>query len=722
MTLLNSFTTPGAKAAAELMFPLALQAASFGVVVTDATRHDNPIVSVNNAFCDLTGYQPHEIIGRNCRFLQGPETDPAISAHIHEALQAGSPIRREILNYKKNGDIFWNDLHIDPIRDQTGAVIGFIGIQYDVTAAHLERDGRRDAEARLESIMSHLPGFIFRRVLTISGHREITYFSPSIAAFLGLGEIRSVTGTDFAAHLHADDRAPLEAALARSAHDLSAYHAEYRLQAANGSQRWFRSNAQPRRLDSGDIVWDGLALDITAEKTSQAALSQLARHDALTGLANRAEFRAQGIEIIRTQFNKSDHVALLTINLSAFQDINDTLGPVAGDAVLRETGHRIANYAQANHCIAARLGADEFAVLVTGINREHALVSQMQALASALSQPLHIAGSDIAVNLCIGAALRGGPPQNAAGEPDDRPTAIIYDEMIKQADLALRAAKQVGPGSCKLYKADIDSQLLHRMTLRQSLRRAVVDRQFLLHYQPLVDLTSGAIIGAEALVRWNHPELGLQRPDIFIPLAEETGAIAPLGAWIMQEAMRQHQVWKRQGLDVPRIAINVSSAELGRPGFLSAVQRALQSTGASPRDFEFELTEGLLTPASQDILAVMRILKSMGFGLALDDFGTGFATFKYLRDFPVDKVKIDQCFIKNLNRDTADMSIVRAVISLSRDLGLLIVAEGIETPAQHALIRAEGCVMGQGYLFSRPLPPDDFAALLARRTPLPAIA
>jgi EAL domain-containing protein (putative c-di-GMP-specific phosphodiesterase class I) len=240
-----------------------------------------------------------------------------------------------------------------------------------------------------------------------------------------------------------------------------------------------------------------------------------------------------------------------------------------------------------------------------------------------------------------------------------------------------------------------------------------------LHYQPLINLESGRIIGGEALVRWNHPELGMQRPDLFIPLAENSGLIMPLGAWIMKEAMRQVQAWKRQGIDVPRIAINVSSVQLQKPDFISVVEQALAGTGANPTDFEFELTEGVLIEASREMLSVLNALKCLGFGITIDDFGTGHSTFKYLRDFPVDKIKIDQTFVRQLVIGSNDASIIRSMIALSRSLGLAIVAEGIETAMQRDFLREEGCETGQGYFFSLPLAAEDFGWILQRRATLP---
>jgi len=292
-------------------------------------------------------------------------------------------------------------------------------------------------------------------------------------------------------------------------------------------------------------------------------------------------------------------------------------------------------------------------------------------------------------------------------------------ELMKRADIALRAAKSEGPNTYRLYAAHTDDRLRNRLTLRHSLRRGLDEGQFALHYQPLVDLKSGSIAGAEALVRWNHPALGMQRPDQFIPLAEESGLIAPIGAWVISEAMTCRRNWIRAGLKAPVVAINVSGLQLKRPDFMDTVERSLAMTGADPRGFELELTEGVMIDTSEDTRRLLQRLRSMGFCITIDDFGAGHSTFKYLKEFPVDKIKIDQVFVRGLTVDSNDASIVRAMIGLARNLSLGIVAEGVETSFHRRFLKAEGCGFGQGYLFSPPLAEDQFTRLIAGEAKLP---
>jgi EAL domain-containing protein (putative c-di-GMP-specific phosphodiesterase class I) len=297
--------------------------------------------------------------------------------------------------------------------------------------------------------------------------------------------------------------------------------------------------------------------------------------------------------------------------------------------------------------------------------------------------------------------------------------AAIPDEMIKQSNVALAEAKRGGRGAHRVYAADIADRERNRAVMRLSLRRALDEEQFALQYQPLVELGTGRILGAEALVRWDHPELGRQRPDLFIPLAETSGQIVPLGAWILRAALREQREWERLGAMAPRMAVNLSSVQLRDPGFMAMVAGTLKETGANPGKIDLELTESVLIDISNQTHGILKDLKNFGFGLALDDFGTGYSSFRYLRDLPIDKVKIDQTFVRDMDMNAGDAAIVRAIVTVAKSLDLAVIAEGIETTGQRDLLRAEGCGMGQGYLFSRPVPAEEFRRFLEGRVTLP---
>jgi EAL domain-containing protein (putative c-di-GMP-specific phosphodiesterase class I) len=292
-------------------------------------------------------------------------------------------------------------------------------------------------------------------------------------------------------------------------------------------------------------------------------------------------------------------------------------------------------------------------------------------------------------------------------------------DLLKKSHLAVQAGKREGPGTTLRFSPEHDDSTRNRVVLRQSLHQAVAERQFELHYQPLVELETGRIVGAEALVRWNHPQLGLQRPDLFIPLAESSGLIVPLGNWIISAAMQQARSWADEGIAVPRIAINLSAIQLKRPSLVTSIEQALRESRVDPRAFEFELTETSIMENPTMLAKQLAAIKAMGFQLAMDDFGTGHSTLKYLRDFSFDKIKIDQTFVRQLVIGSNDASIIRAILTLSRSLHMAVVAEGIETTIQRDFLYGEGCKVGQGYLFSMPLKAEDFAWLLRSGARLP---
>jgi diguanylate cyclase (GGDEF)-like protein/PAS domain S-box-containing protein len=678
------------------------------IIITDHTQLDDPISFVNPAFTAHTGYSRDEAVGRNSRFLQGTDTDPTVVAEIRAALNAGQSIQREILNYRKNGQPFWNDIAIDPVHDERGAVVGFVSIQFDVSLKNLADCARLEAERRLHLIDDNMPGYLYQRLLKPDGTIELPYLSMSLNHILGLPDGTVITAGYFYEHVHSEDRDGLMRAIRSSAAGLSMFQEEFRLVRSSGDLSWFRSDAFPRATPNGDIVWEGVAIDVTAEKAGQIKLAFIESHDSLTGLCNRQVFN----DAVKTAVNavaSGSFTGVFYVDLDDFEVLNQLYGQPFGDRVLRRVGLRLTEFAETWGGVAARLGGDEFAVLFAALPLDISELELAEAMHKALTRPMNIDGQEVILEVCIGAASNHDPDSRFPEGADDR-----VAELTTRANLALSAAKQDGPNVCRTYSSHVDDRMRNRVQLRQSLQHAIQEQQFALHYQPLVDLLSGRIIGAEALVRWYHPDLGLQRPELFIPLAEATGLIVPLGAWVLKEAMRQARLWAEQGIEVPRIAVNVSSIQLQKPGFTAMAEQALAETRVKASGFKLELTESILIETSVDIRQQLSELRSLGFGIAIDDFGTGHSNFKYLKAFPIDEVKIDQDFVRHLVVDSRDATIIHAIIKLAQGLELGVIAEGIETAMQRDFLIAEGCSMGQGALFSMPLPAEDFGRLLMK--------
>jgi len=689
----------------------ALAATSCSIVITDCERPDNPIVYANAAFSALSGYPLEEIIGRSCSFLHGPHTCAQARADIGAAIAARCGIRREILNYRKDGTHFWNDLTIDPIRNAAGLVTGFIGVQQLIHGADPENEDEPEQNLRLAHIAQHIHGYVYRRVMRIDGRIEMIYTSPSSRRLLGIeaGHMQQ----PFHDYVHPDDQAALSAAIRHSAAKMSIFREEFRLVDVAGVSHWMRSDAPPRRMANGDIVWDGVAIEIDAEKRWEREISHQAQSDPLTGLLTRAAWHEALEEHMKVSRRTGGSCAIICVDIAEFAALNHRLGQWIADDVLREAASRLASATAAAGGIGARLGGDEFALLIPQCTDETMLAALADAAGEALARPMLIAGKQIAIRCCVGATLHREP------QPDDTDLADITDEIMKQAELALRWSKQSGPGTRILYSLQLDDRFRNQAVLARSLEQAIAGDELELHYQPLVDLASGRIVSAEALVRWKHPTLGIQRPDLFIPLAEAMGLIVPLGRWVLERAMRQSTRWRDAGLSPPPIAINVSGSQLVDPGFIALVEEALRSSGADASDFELELTEGLLIEPSPQVMASLHALRTLGFTITIDDFGSGHATFRYLRDFPIDKLKIDQIFVRKLVMGSTDALIIRAVVSLARSMGVAFVAEGIETEMQRDFLLREGCEIGQGYLFSMPLLEEDFGWMLANHALLP---
>jgi diguanylate cyclase (GGDEF)-like protein/PAS domain S-box-containing protein len=691
----------------------ALAATSCSIIVTDATRPDNPISYANAAFSRLSGYPTAEILGRNCRFLQGPETDPQTRAEIGAAVADGYSIRREILNYRRDGTTYWADLTIDPIRDPAGAIIGFIGTQREADAVRRAIEARIEAESRLSSIADHIPGFVYRRVMRADGTIALAYANSSLSRMLELGRVDAARS--FYEFVHPDDRDALFAAIRRSAAQMSTFQEEFRLIARSGAVHWIRSASSPRRMAGGEIVWDGLALEISAEKRWQTEITDLAMRDPLTGLLTRKAWQQTVVTRLAADTKSPSRCSLINIDIAALGELNARLGQATGDAILREVAQRIAAIAASVAGLAGRVGGDEFAILVPARTRNGELARLAQATSQALARPMVLDGQTVTMGTYVGASIRataGGPGATAHD---------VAAELMTQAELALRWAKQAGRNQAIVYSTALDDRFRNTAMLTSSLERAIADDQLELHYQPIVDLASGRILSAEALVRWNHPALGMQRPDQFIGIAEKSGLVLPLGRWVIEQAIRQRRLWCEAGLAPPPIAINLSGAQLVDPGFVDHVSGTLKANAAEGRHFEFELIESQLIEASPQVLAALHALRDLGFAITIDDFGSGHASFRYLRDFPLDKVKIDQMFVRKLVLGSSDELIIRAVLSLARGLGIAFVAEGIETEMQRDFLEREGCEIGQGYLFSQPLAAEDFAWMLANDVTLPAL-
>jgi diguanylate cyclase (GGDEF)-like protein len=446
-----------------------------------------------------------------------------------------------------------------------------------------------------------------------------------------------------------------------------------------------------------DGGWVATHEDITDRRAAEAKIAHMALHDALTGLSNRVYFRQQ-IETRLRHLDREQQFAVLCLDLDRFKAVNDTLGHSLGDMLLRQVGDRLSKCLREGDVI-ARLGGDEFAILQGGVTQPTDTTSLAARLVQVIGTPFDLEGHQVVIGLSIGIALA---PADAK-EPD---------QLLRNADLALYRAKADGRGTYRFFEPDMDALMQARRTLELDLRRALVNNELELYYQPIINLELREISAFEALLRWNHPTRGLISPMDFIPLAEETELMVPIGEWVLRQACREAAKWPGS----IKIAVNLSATQFKMRNLTQVVMNALATSGLAAGRLELEITESVLLFNSESTLSILHQLRAIGVRIAMDDFGTGYSSLSYLRSFPFDKIKIDRSFVHELASNQDSMAIIRAVTSLGASLGMATTGEGVETQEELDYLRREGCTEAQGYLFSRPRPAAELARMLSDHT------
>lgn len=530
------------------------------IIITGGQKEGAPIVYVNPAFERITGYTYDEVMGRNCRFLQGDDHAQQDLRKVRLALAQGHESRALLRNYRKDGSLFWNELYVTPVR-------------------------RPDS-------------------------RDVTHFV-------------------------------------------------------------------------------GVLHDVTDMKHYQEQLERQANYDALTGLANRNLLRDRLDQAIAAADRYGRPAMVLFVDLDNFKLINDTLGHMIGDELLVEVARRLSDCVRLGDTV-ARVGGDEFVVVLSDQGDEERGHEAIAGLQRSLGEPCEIKGNEITVTASVGAAMY---PHDAS-DPES---------LVRLADVAMHRAKEMGRNGYQFYREEMTARIRNRVALEAGLRRALERGEFELYYQPQFRVTSRQVIGMEALIRWENPSLGIVSPDKFIPLAEETGLIVPIGAWVLHTACAFAEEVRRGGLGEMIVAVNLSARQFRQKDMVRSVAAILADTGLDPRLLELEITESMVMHNVEEVFATLRELQAMGVKLSVDDFGTGYSSLAYLKRFPVHRLKIDRSFVKDIGTDSDDTAIVRSIIALAHALQLEVIAEGVETSAQLDFLREAGCEQVQGYLLSRPL-------------------
>jgi diguanylate cyclase (GGDEF)-like protein/PAS domain S-box-containing protein len=584
-------------------------------------------------------------------------------------------------------------------------------LPFSLEAAYLrsqlaqERTALRESEACLRQLGESIEDVFW---LMDARTRQLLYISPSVERAWGLSRTEMLANPlGWMSRVHPEDRGRVETAVLSAPGQEMA--TEFRYTTAEGQQRQVRLRSYPVLDSRGAVIRRaGIAHDITEAKQQEERIQHLAYHDVLTGLPNRTlVFDRLAHGLAHAQRAKAA-LAVMFLDLDRFKTINDTLGHWAGDQLLRQVAERLREALRAEDTV-ARLGGDEFLVVLEDLNELGHVAHVAEKILRAHEAPFELGGQELHVTMSLGVAIY---PRDAA----DAQT------LLKYADTALYKAKAAGRNTYRFFSPEMDLQAHQQLRLENDLRRALERDEFELHYQPQFDLATGQVLGAEALLRWRHPLRGLVPPNDFIPLAEDTGLILPIGVWVLNEACRQARQWlDRLGPAQPfRMAVNLSARQLQRAGLVDQVSEALVNSGLPPEALELEITESSIMEDPNQALALLQALKGLGVELSVDDFGTGYSSLAYLKRFPIDRLKIDRSFIAGIETDSDAAAIVEAIVAMAHKLKLRALAEGVETPAQRDFLATLGCDEAQGYLFGRPIRADAWEPLLEAASTRPA--
>ncbi|MBO9679587.1 MAG: EAL domain-containing protein [Acidovorax sp.] len=604
---------------------------------------------------------------------------------------------------RPDGEVRWMLSHVRKPSEHDSVQME-LGVVRDITDERRVAERLRDRLDFIERIASRIPGYIYQYRIHPDGLAEVPYISEAVRDLMGVEPAQAMRDyTVMTQRVLPEDQVRLRRFTGAALREMQPWQCEYRVRLPDGTLRWHMASVVPHREPDGSVLSHGFTMDITDRKRAEQEIERLAFYDALTGLPNRRLLLDRLQRAVASCLRNRQRGALLFIDLDNFKDLNDTLGHDMGDQLLSEVAQRLVAAVRETDTV-ARFGGDEFVVMLESLApdpAEAALQAETVAdkLLAHVNQPIALGGQQHYSSPSIGIALFG----------DQR---VGVDELLKRADLAMYQAKAAGRNTLRFFDPGMQAAVNARLHLEADLRQGLARGEFTVHYQPVVDHRA-RLVGAEALVRWLHPVRGMVSPGDFIPLAEQTGFILPLGHFVLRAACEQLVRWAQSpGTEHLCLSVNVSARQFRQPGFVAEVLDTLRACGANPRRLTLELTESLLLGDIEDTIARMGQLKKQGVGFALDDFGTGYSSLSYLKRLPLDQIKIDQSFVRDVLADPNDAAIVRTILALAKSLDLQVVAEGVETAGQLGFLRLHGCDGFQGYLFGRPAPVEAWDELL----------
>jgi len=674
-----------------------IDGAAQGIVVYDRSFR---YVVWNRFMEELTGMPSKHVLGNNAMQLFPHVRGQGIHALLDRAL-AGEKVSSESYRFEipQTGRVGWVNGTYGPHRNASGEITGVIGVIRDVSETMRAQEAQTAAEAKFRGLVEQSLVGIY-----VIQDGRFQYVNPKLAEIIGYTP-DEVLAFESVLDVVVEDDHPIvkENIRKRLEGESKTVRYSFRAMRKDGEQVELEVHgAATEYLGRPAII--GTLLDITDRKRAEAQIVYHAYHDPLTELPNRMLF----MERLRLQLaqakRQNRRLSIVYFDLDRFKFVNDTLGHSVGDEFLQTVATRLKGLVREMDTV-ARVGGDEFVILIPDVARAEDISVIAQKLLNSVARPLQVEGRALQITASAGVSTYPADGEDA-------------ETLLRNADTAMYRAKELGRNNFQLCTPELTSRAVERLAVQNDLRLALDRDQLVLHYQPVVSLTSGRIVGLEALVRWQHDQKGLIMPGAFISVAEETGLILPLGEWVLRTASRQLKHWQQTVMPDLRVAVNVSARQFREPTLVKTVEKALQAADIAPHYLEVEITESIAMESAEVVVANIEALRSMAVGISIDDFGTGYSSLSYLKRYPINSLKIDRSFVSDVATNAADAGIVRAVVEMAHGMKLNVIAEGVETKDQFAHLQKYGCDEMQGYWFSRPLPVDAISSLLAEEQKL----